>query len=365
MRKSFSRRYLFRLLTLALIYPLGLLADPAEVPGKSGVRWYKGNTHTHTLNSDGDSSPGEVAHWYRDHGYDFLVLSDHNYLTQIEELQREFDRETEREKGSAFLLIPGEEVSDQYIRESDNRRYVVHINAIANTRVVDPQGGASVRDVLQRNIDAIHAADGFPHVNHPNYYWSITADDLYSVTRLSHFEIFNGHPQVHDWGGGGFPSLEELWDALLSRGRIYYGIAVDDAHSFQKWGPDYSNPGRAWVMVRSEELSRASILAALKAGDFYASTGVEFLELEAGGGRLSLRIRQRAEASEKWGLLNEFKYRTTFVGKDGRILKIDESMTPSYELQPGDLYVRARVDSSEGASAWTQALFAPGKGQAY
>ncbi len=118
-------------------------------------------------------------------------------------------------------------------------------------------------------------------------------------------------------------------------------------------------------MVRSEKLSRSAILTALKAGDFYASTGVEFLELEAGGGRLSLRIRQRAEASEKWGLLNEFKYRTTFVGKDGRILKIDESMTPSYELQPGDLYVRARVDSSEGASAWTQALFAPGKGQAY
>ena len=38
--------------------------------------WYKGNTHAHTLNSDGDSSSGEVAHWFRDHGYDFVVISE-------------------------------------------------------------------------------------------------------------------------------------------------------------------------------------------------------------------------------------------------------------------------------------------------
>jgi hypothetical protein len=32
-------------------------------------RWYKGNTHTHTVNSDGDSTPDEVVRWYREHGY--------------------------------------------------------------------------------------------------------------------------------------------------------------------------------------------------------------------------------------------------------------------------------------------------------
>jgi hypothetical protein len=50
------------------------------------TRWYKGNTHTHTLNSDGDSTPDEVVRWYREHGYQFLVLTDHNFLTSVDAL---------------------------------------------------------------------------------------------------------------------------------------------------------------------------------------------------------------------------------------------------------------------------------------
>src|ERR1041385_6337438 len=58
--------------------------DPAQ--STRTARWYKGNTHTHTLNSDGDSTPDEVVRWYRSHGYQFLVLTDHNYLTAIDGL---------------------------------------------------------------------------------------------------------------------------------------------------------------------------------------------------------------------------------------------------------------------------------------
>ncbi|NIQ53587.1 MAG: hypothetical protein GWN71_09235, partial [Gammaproteobacteria bacterium] len=46
-----------------------------EVPAGQDARWWRGNTHTHTTESDGDSSPEVVARWYRDHGYHFLVLS--------------------------------------------------------------------------------------------------------------------------------------------------------------------------------------------------------------------------------------------------------------------------------------------------
>ena len=45
------------------------------------ARWWKGNTHTHTLWSDGDGAPELVADRYREAGYDFLVLSDHNVLS--------------------------------------------------------------------------------------------------------------------------------------------------------------------------------------------------------------------------------------------------------------------------------------------
>lgn len=71
-----------------------LLARPDAArqapPDRSTWRWYKGNTHAHTTESDGDSSPEAVTRWYRDQGYQFLVLSDHNVLTSIDALSRTF-----------------------------------------------------------------------------------------------------------------------------------------------------------------------------------------------------------------------------------------------------------------------------------
>ena len=46
--------------------------------------WYKGNIHTHTSMSDGDTDPYKVAGWFRRHGYDFLVLTDHDRLTRMD-----------------------------------------------------------------------------------------------------------------------------------------------------------------------------------------------------------------------------------------------------------------------------------------
>src|SRR5947208_1435240 len=71
-------------------------------------KWYKGNLHTHTLNSDGDSTPTAVVTWYREHKYNFLVLSDHNYLTEVGGLNSLYSA---KEK---FLLVQGEEVTDAF-----------------------------------------------------------------------------------------------------------------------------------------------------------------------------------------------------------------------------------------------------------
>lgn len=325
----------------------------------SELQWFKGNTHTHTLNSDGDSPPGTVAQWYRDHFYDFLVLTDHNYLTKIDKLQEEFDRQLERHEGKSFLLIPGEEVSSDITVE--DRRQVIHVNGIDTHRLVGRQEGNSGREIMQKSIDEVHDAGGFPHINHPNFYWSISADDLYSMKRLRHFEIYNGHQKVHVSGGGGKPSLEELWDDLLSRGRIYYGVAVDDAHYFRDWGRHLSNPGRGWIVVRAAELSRKAIVEAMREGDFYASTGVDLEDISTENKTLRLSIKREEFENPRKGQ-NADRYHTYFIGQGGKILKVDESMDPSYSLTKDDLYVRARVLSSNGAHAWTQPLFAPGKG---
>ena len=51
------------------------------------LMWRKGNLHTHTTNSDGDSAPEHVAGWYEEHGYDWLCISDHNHLTVLKQAE--------------------------------------------------------------------------------------------------------------------------------------------------------------------------------------------------------------------------------------------------------------------------------------
>ena len=117
---------------------------PGRQPGpdRASWRWYKGNTHAHTLESDGDSTPEEVARWYRDQGYQFLVLSDHNVLVNIDGLSRQFAVPEQ------FLLVPGEEVTDAFEKKP------LHVNGLNVSRLVEPRHGTSVLDTLQRNVDA-------------------------------------------------------------------------------------------------------------------------------------------------------------------------------------------------------------------
>ncbi len=71
------------------------------------LRWFKGNLHTHTINSDGNSSPNTVVQWYKEDGYNFCVLTDHNFLTKTEGLNQIFSAE------GKFIVIPGEEITDR------------------------------------------------------------------------------------------------------------------------------------------------------------------------------------------------------------------------------------------------------------
>ncbi len=299
------------------------------------ARWFKGNTHTHTTESDGDTAPAEVAQWYKRHGYQFLVLSDHNVFTDPRTIASLMD--------SSFLLIPGEEVTTSFQRKA------VHINALAVTRVIPPiRDDSTLRGTIQRTVDAIRAERAVPHINHPNFLWSIDSATLFRVRNDRLFEIFNGHPTVHNVGGGEWPGLEEVWDGLLSGGKRIYGIAVDDAHHFQgEFAPDRANPGRGWLSVRTTSLDARALVTALDSGDFYASSGVTLSELTVSETAMQLRIAPKGD----------FKYTTTFIGQDGKVLAIDRTLTPRYVLRGNETYVRAKVTDSGGAAAWVQPVF--------
>ena len=154
---------------ICVVAAVATLASVTRAGQAPELRWYKGNTHTHTVNSDGDSTPDDVVRWYREHGYNFLVLTDHNFLTSVDGLNALHGA------NDKFIVVKGEEVTELF----DNKS--LHINGLDVAHHVPPQGGTSVVDVLQRNVDAIRHAEGVPHINHPNFRWSITADELKRV----------------------------------------------------------------------------------------------------------------------------------------------------------------------------------------
>ncbi|MDA0327872.1 MAG: CehA/McbA family metallohydrolase [Gemmatimonadetes bacterium] len=304
-----------------------------EIPSWSGA-WYKGNTHAHTLESDGDASPEYVARWYKDHGYNFLVLSDHNVFTDPVTLSHIVD--------STFLLIPGEEVTSSFEDAS------VHVNGLNLPGLVQARTAETLVGTIQANVDAIREVEGVPHINHPNFRWSFGIDELRQIERDRLLEIWNGHPTVHNEGGGGIESMEEVWDLLVTGGKRIYGIAVDDAHHFVgEFSPDRANPGRGWVAVRAGALEAPALMSALEAGHFYASTGVVLDDIVVKPRSLEVFI----------GTRGDFRYTTTFIGSSGRILHESVANPAVFELERDEGYVRARVVDSGGNLAWTQPIF--------
>lgn len=310
-------------------------AQPA--PDRAAWRWYKGNTHAHTLESDGDSSPADVTRWYKERGYQFLVLSDHNVLTPVADLARQFAAP------ESFLLVPGEEVTDAFAGKP------LHLNGLNLSRVVAPRHGDSVTATLQRNIDAVREAAGVPHVNHPNFEWAASLADLAPLERYRLLEIYNGHPTVNNAGGGGTPGLEEVWDRLLMAGRRVYGLAVDDAHHFTRpWDPLASKPGKGWVVVHAPRLEAAALMTSLENGDFYASTGVELESYSASATAIDVRAREA----------NRARFRIQLVS-GGAVVDTVEGPAATFALRGRRGYARVVVRDSNGAVAWGQPVFLP------
>ena len=190
------------------------------VPWSAGDSWFKGNTHAHTTESDGDSPPEYVARWYKDHGYDFLVLSDHNVFTDPARLSGLAD--------STFLLVPGEEVTSSFDGAP------VHVNGLNLPGVVEARTAESLVGPIQANVDAIREVAGVPHINHPNFGWAFSADELAQVENDRLIEIWNGHPTVHNNGGDReyarrFASLDQLTELIQDAKQPHSSGEVDEA----------------------------------------------------------------------------------------------------------------------------------------
>lgn len=297
-------------------------------------KWYRGNTHAHTkLSGHGDATPDEVAKWYHDKGYNFLVLSEHNKFIDPQTI--ELPNPTRKD----FILIPGVEVSGNH---------VVHTTAFNVTEVIPWKLKTDkARDVLQFHVDGTLKAKGTPIANHPNFAYALNADDIASVKKLSFMELYNAHPLVNHHGDHEHPGVEQMWDDLLTRGKKIYALASDDAHYFHTNDPKKSRPGFGWVMVKASKLRAKEIIEAMEVGDFYASSGVILKELSKSDGRYSIELNL-VETQRILKLENkELKVTIDFIGVAGKVLKTSNELKSSFDLKKlKSRYLRARVKVS-------------------
>lgn len=404
---------------VALLLVAGLAGCRSLAPAPPGPspepRWFRGNVHTHTLWSDGDSAPEAVVDWYAAHGYDFLVISDHNILPEgefwrqigvgyklahpehVAELRARYgegavavrpraaggeelrlatmrELRTRFERPGGFLLLTAEEISDRF----EGRP--IHHGAVNVGRKIAPPGGATVRELMRRTL-ALVAAEGrrtgrpvLGHLNHPNYEWGVAAEDLAAVVEERFFEVYNGLRLVRNEGDATHRSSEAIWDHVLAvrlaemadvEAPPLWVLATDDAHDFREI-PGVSNPGRGWVVVRATELTPDAILTGLLAGDFYASSGVALRAVERSDEGLAVEVEPAPGVA----------YTIRFIGTRGRPgdtvadLAVGETLAEVsgvravYRFRGDELYVRAVVVSdrrhpngyAEGdrETAWTQ-----------
>ncbi|MBK7405399.1 MAG: hypothetical protein IPJ41_12390 [Phycisphaerales bacterium] len=420
-----------RTMLLALVITAPVFAQP--IPADPPLRWWKGNLHTHTFWSDGNDFPEMVCEWYADNGYNFLALSDHNTLSQgdrwipikaVNERSREsaFPKYLERfgeswvqtrgnrdsddfevrlkpfdeyrpfvEERGRFIMIQAEEITGSF-----NQR-PIHINATNLAGLIPPQQADSMEETIRRVLQAVeaHAAEHhrevLTHLNHPNFGYGVTAEDIAPVLEERFFEVFNGHTGVHNSGDDNHVSTDRIWD-IINTIRItqldappIMALATDDSHYYHGHS-NVSIPGRGWVMVHARHLTPESILLAMKAGDFYASTGVSLDDVSFDATSRTLTLSILPEPGEH--------YVTRFIGTRrgvdltstpvtdpngtplvttrtysphiGEVLAEVSGPTAAYAFQGDELYVRAVIESDAAPDrptrdslhkrAWTQAF---------
>ncbi|HUS66294.1 MAG TPA: CehA/McbA family metallohydrolase [Kofleriaceae bacterium] len=326
-------------------------AAPAPLP------WLRGSTHVHTAANSGDCSTPlpDVARWYADRGYDFIVVTDHN---AVSELPAE----------PPLLLLRGIELTHnpgacEPAPPEPDGKCRIHVNGLGLAAATGPvtwknQTSAARVDLYQAAIDKVRELGGVVQINHPTWHWGVDGDLLAELGRrgATLVEIANAGFATWNAGTAVHPSAEAVWDAALSRGVMVWGVASDDAHDYgddaparQAAGERVYPPGGGWVMVHAERTAEA-IRAALARGDFYASSGVVLARAEVAGGALEVAV---AEASPG-------AHDIVFIGAGGAVLERTHARTARFELGRAPAgYVRAVVEREDGKRAWVQPVAVP------
>lgn len=313
--------------------------------------WLRGSTHIHARPSGDSTTPiPEVVAWYESHGYDFVVLTDHNQVSEVDPDRDTTGQVAVRNPPAGLIVLAGIELTHNpsgCVPPGDtSRRCRIHVNLLGTTarpgRKVEwaPRSTHDRVAKYQAALDKRKPLGGIAQLNHAQWFWGMTPDVLVEIASrgIVLYEIANRAFAKWNKGDKTHPSTEALWDSALTRGATLWGVASDDAHDY-RGGGKYPAGGN-WVVVKARRDPQA-ILDSLATGRFYSSTGVVLDRAEVVGGELVVEVAPSNAAHVIEFIENGKRVATAKANAARRAV-------------PTNGYVRAVVTRGDGAQAWIQ-----------
>jgi len=307
---------------------------PFDKPGT----FYRGNLHTHSTRSDGGRTPEQVVMDYKARGYDFISLTDHflpNAHFRKDEPGFITVTDTTPYDSDDFVTITGAEVHGPAMENGE----IWHLVAVGlPTDFPELQPDETGVEVARRAADA----GAWVSLAHPH--WNAVSErDALEVAGFIHaVEVYNHASEVSVRRGWGMHQA----DVLLAKGHRVQINAADDAH-LNNEALLFVDAFGGWVEVKAESRTPDALLAALKAGHYYSSTGPELHNVEIRDGRI------RVESSPVLQVIVS-GLGATYRHSIG-IAQVDiELELPSVENTP---YVRVSVIDAQGRMAWTNPIW--------
>ena len=280
-------------------------------------QWFKGNTHLHSVASDGGKTFSELAELYAGGGYDFLFRTDHWVASNVQEDSASYP----------LLWLDGVELDGR-----DGTEAYFHVVCLGLVKPVSRDQGfeSALRSAREQGAITILA--------HPH--WSGNSLDDVLRWEFDGVEIYN---HVCHWLNGKSDGRVH-WDAALMRDSRTLGLAVDDAHL----KPEHMGWNGGWIMVNSKACTQEAIVSAIRQGNFYSSRGPDFRSMTIENNQICVETSPVQFA------------RLVGPGCQGRrvgAFNAGPIETFSFAVPDDWAYAYLEIEDTMGRRAWTNALF--------
>lgn len=298
--------------------------------------WLKGNLHAHTKNSDGELPPERVARAYKERGYQFLCLSDHDIFTAYPQFN----------EPGRFLMIPGFELT---LRNDQSPEKVMHVNVLSKTGSYDFKQDQTFSLKTPKEGMAFlkrHAKNNLLMLNHP--YWSaLEWDEIINLPGITCMEIYNHASEWLDLLGDD----ARVWDALLKKGRRLWGLATDDSHNgyvHRDGWPFHlleNDSFGGFIVVKAREFTQEAIIEAIETGSFYASMGPSIYDFYVADGTAVVKCSPCE--------------RICLSGNSGKIMRAlgVDLMEGKIPLKGNETFIRVQCVDKYGKIAYSNPIF--------